>query len=59
MVVMAVLLAVLFIGVTFIADAFQIVPSEEGSGGPTLSSAARGADRLRSRYALCTTCSKC
>ena len=36
MVVMAVLLAVLFIGVTFIADAFQIVPSEEGSGGPTV-----------------------
>jgi amino acid transporter len=36
MVVMAVLLAVLFIGITFIADAFRIVPSEEGSGGPTV-----------------------
>jgi amino acid transporter len=36
MVVMAVLLAVLFIGITFVADAHQIVPSEEGSGGPTV-----------------------
>ena len=36
MVVMAVLLAILFIGVTFIADTYQIVPSEEGSGGPTV-----------------------
>ncbi len=36
LVVMAVLLAILFIGVTVIADAYQIVPSEEGSGGPTV-----------------------
>ena len=36
MVVMAGLLAILFIGVTFIADTYQIVPSEEGSGGPTV-----------------------
>jgi amino acid transporter len=36
MVVMAVLLAVLFIGITFVADAYRIVPSEEGSGGPTV-----------------------
>src|SRR5829696_4526947 len=36
MVVMAVLLAVLFIGITFVPDAYRIVPSEEGSGGPTV-----------------------
>ena len=36
MVVMAVLLAVLFIGITIVADAHQIVPSEEGSDGPTV-----------------------
>jgi amino acid transporter len=36
LVVMAVLLAVLFIGITVVADAYQIVPSEEGSGGPTV-----------------------
>ena len=36
LVVMAVLLAVLFVGITVIADAYQIVPSEEGSGGPTV-----------------------
>ncbi len=36
LVVMAVLLAILFIGITVIADAYQIVPSEEGSGGPTV-----------------------
>ena len=36
LVVMAVLLAILFIGITLIADAYQIVPSEEGSGGPTV-----------------------
>ncbi len=36
LVVMAVLLAVLFIGITIVADAYQIVPSEEGSGGPTV-----------------------
>jgi amino acid transporter len=36
LVVMAILLAVLFIGITVIADAYQIVPSEEGSGGPTV-----------------------
>ncbi|HEY3333956.1 MAG TPA: APC family permease, partial [Candidatus Limnocylindrales bacterium] len=35
LVVMAVLLAVLFIGITIVADAYQIVPSIEGSGGPT------------------------
>jgi len=33
---MAVLLAVLFIGLTVVADAYRIVPSEEGSGGPTV-----------------------
>ncbi|HEX4933937.1 MAG TPA: APC family permease, partial [Gemmatimonadaceae bacterium] len=36
LVVMAVLLAILFIGITLIADAYHIVPSEEGSGGPTV-----------------------
>ena len=36
LVVMAVLLAVLFIGITLIADAYHITPSEEGSGGPTV-----------------------
>jgi amino acid transporter len=36
LVVMAVLLAILFVGITVIADVYQIVPSEEGSGGPTV-----------------------
>ena len=36
MTAMAVLLGVLFVGITLIADAYQIVPSEEGSGGPTV-----------------------
>jgi hypothetical protein len=36
MLTMAVLLAILFIGITVIADTFQIIPSEEGSGGPTV-----------------------
>jgi amino acid transporter len=36
MVIMAVLLAVLFIGITILADAYAILPSEEGSGGPTV-----------------------
>ncbi len=36
LVAMAVLLAVLFIGITVIAGAYHIVPSEEGSGGPTV-----------------------
>ena len=36
LVVMAVLLAILFIGITVVSDAYQIVPSEEGSGGPTV-----------------------
>ncbi len=36
MVAMAILLAILFVGVTIVADAYQIVPSEEGSGGPTV-----------------------
>lgn len=36
LVAMAVLLAVLFIGITIIAGAYHIVPSEEGSGGPTV-----------------------
>jgi hypothetical protein len=36
MVVMAVLLAVLFVGITIVAQSHQIVPSEEGSGGPTV-----------------------
>jgi amino acid transporter len=36
LVIMAVLLAVLFIGITLIADAYHITPSEEGSGGPTV-----------------------
>ena len=36
LVAMAVLLAVLFIGITIVADAYQIVPSVEGSGGPTV-----------------------
>jgi amino acid transporter len=33
---MAILLGVLFIGITIVADAYHIVPSEEGSGGPTV-----------------------
>lgn len=36
MLAMAGLLAILFVGVTVVADAYQIVPSEEGSGGPTV-----------------------
>ncbi len=36
LVAMVILLAILFIGITVIADAYQIVPSEEGSGGPTV-----------------------
>ena len=36
LVIMAVLLAILFIGITIVADAYQIVPSVEGSGGPTV-----------------------
>jgi amino acid transporter len=36
LVAMAVLLAVLFIGITVVASAYHIVPSEEGSGGPTV-----------------------
>ena len=36
LVAMAILLAFLFIGITIVADAYRIVPSEEGSGGPTV-----------------------
>ncbi len=36
LVAMAVLLAILFIGITIIADAYRIIPSKEGSGGPTV-----------------------
>jgi amino acid transporter len=36
LIAVAILLAILFIGITVIADAYQIVPSEEGSGGPTV-----------------------
>jgi len=36
LVVMAVLLAVLFVGISIIAAAYQVLPSEEGSGGPTV-----------------------
>jgi amino acid transporter len=36
LVAMAVLLAFLFLGITVVADAYQIVPSEEGAGGPTV-----------------------
>ena len=36
LVLMAVLLAILFIGITVIASAYHVVPSEEGSGGPTV-----------------------
>jgi amino acid transporter len=36
MLAMAGLLGVLFVGLTIIADARQIIPSEEGSGGPTV-----------------------
>jgi amino acid transporter len=36
LVIMAVLLAILFVGITVVADAYQVVPSEEGSGGPTV-----------------------
>ena len=33
---MAVLLGVLFVGVTIVAHAYNVVPSQEGSGGPTV-----------------------
>jgi amino acid transporter len=36
LVMMAVLLAILFIGISVIAAAYHVVPSEEGSGGPTV-----------------------
>jgi amino acid transporter len=36
MLAMAILLAILFVGITIIASARGIVPSEEGSGGPTV-----------------------
>ncbi len=36
LIAMAVLLGVLFIGITVVADAYHVVPSEEGSGGPTV-----------------------
>jgi amino acid transporter len=36
MVAMAMLLGVLFVGISLVADAYAIVPSEEGSGGPTV-----------------------
>lgn len=36
LVAMVVLLGVLFIGITIVADAYHVVPSEEGSGGPTV-----------------------
>jgi amino acid transporter len=36
LVAMAALLAFLFIGITIVADAYQIAPSIEGSGGPTV-----------------------
>ncbi len=36
LVIMAVLLAVIFIGITAVADAYEIVPSVDGSGGPTV-----------------------
>jgi len=34
--IMAVLLGVLFVGITIVARAYQIVPSVDGSGGPTV-----------------------
>jgi amino acid transporter len=36
LVAMVVVLGVLFIGLTIVADAYRVVPSEEGSGGPTV-----------------------
>jgi amino acid transporter len=36
LVVMAVLLAILFVGISIVAAAYHVVPSEEGSGGPTV-----------------------
>src|SRR5439155_9088904 len=36
MTAMAVLLAILFIGVTIVAHAYDVVPSRDGSGGPTV-----------------------
>ncbi|HET7727848.1 MAG TPA: APC family permease [Candidatus Limnocylindrales bacterium] len=36
MLAMAALLAILFVGITLVADAYAIVPSEEGTGGPTV-----------------------
>jgi amino acid transporter len=36
LVVMAALLAFLFIGITIVADAYRILPSIDGSGGPTV-----------------------
>jgi amino acid transporter len=36
LVAMAVLLAFLFIGITVVADAYRVIPSIDGSGGPTV-----------------------
>jgi amino acid transporter len=36
MTAMAVLLAILFIGITIVAHAYNVIPSREGSGGPTV-----------------------
>jgi len=36
MTAMAVLLAILFVGITIVAHAYEIVPSVDGSGGPTV-----------------------
>ena len=36
LVVMAALLAFLFVGITIVADAYRILPSIDGSGGPTV-----------------------
>ena len=43
MTAMAVLLGVLFVGITIVARAYQIVPSVDGSGGPTVIALVAGA----------------
>jgi len=43
MTTMAVLLGILFVGITIVARAYQIVPSVDGSGGPTVVALVAGA----------------
>ncbi len=43
MTTMAILLGILFVGITIVARAYQIVPSVDGSGGPTVVALVAGA----------------